>query len=240
MNKNEKRYFRLVSSLQKGNKNYVKLFNIIDNQKSYDEKKIKEKFKEERFVRQYAFTKNYLYNLIIKSLIQYNNEKSVDNKIHSAISECKILFSKALYRQYFYKISKAKQLCIKYERFGYMLQVLDMEKIIIRKEELQTHKAKAIYREALTAIENLKDIFENYRLTSYSLYKYRSSGTIREKKLDEEINNILSSPVMLKDENTLSKRSIEARWRIKEIIHNSAADYQTIKKCWKLLKRDTA
>jgi len=226
MDKNEKRYFRLQSLLQKGNKNYLKLFNAIDKQKIYNEGKIKERYKDEKFVRQYAFTKNYLYNLIIKSLINYRREKSIDSRIHSAISECKILFSKALYSQYFHKISKAKQLCLKYERFGYFLQILDMEKIIIKKEEVQTLKANAIYNEALSALEKLKNMFEYSRLASMLLHNYRAYGTRRNEKQDEEIDKILSSPIMSKTENALCDRSKESYHRINEIIYNTTADYK--------------
>ena len=58
-----------------------------------------------------------------------------------------------MYPRYFKTIAKAKTLALKYERFGYYLQILDMEKIIIRKEEIQKDKIKQIYREAFTAIE---------------------------------------------------------------------------------------
>ena len=41
MDKNEKRYFVLNSSLQKGEKIYLKLFRAIEKQKNYDEKILK-------------------------------------------------------------------------------------------------------------------------------------------------------------------------------------------------------
>ena len=226
LNKNEKRYFRLQSSLQKGSKNYLMLFDAIDNQTYYDEKKIKIKYSSEKFVRQFAFTKNHLYSLIMKSLINYYNEKSIDSKIHSAISECKILFGKALYRQYFYKISKAKLLALKHERFGYFLQILDMERIIIRKQEIQTLKGDAIYNEALEALEKIKNMFEYYQLAAHSLNDFRSFGTRRNVKQDEKISRILNSKLMLSPENAISTRTKESYYRIYEIIYNTTANYK--------------
>src|SRR6188508_481123 len=100
MNKNEKRYFILNSSLQNGNKNYLELFKILEKQKVYDEKAIKEKYKNKNFIRHFAFNKNHLYSLVMRSLISYGNQNNIDGIIHSLISECMILFRKALYKRY--------------------------------------------------------------------------------------------------------------------------------------------
>ena len=43
LTKAEKRYFRLFAG-QTGSLNYIKLFDVIDNQVEYDEKQIKQKF----------------------------------------------------------------------------------------------------------------------------------------------------------------------------------------------------
>src|SRR6188768_108445 len=94
LNKSEKRYFMMYASLQKGSKNYLKLFREIDSQKEYDEQCIKEKYKNEKFVRQLAFTKNYLSRLIVRSLISYRSGKSVDSNIHELINASKILYEK--------------------------------------------------------------------------------------------------------------------------------------------------
>ena len=101
MSKNEKRYFILNSSLQKGNKIYLQLFKAVEKQKIYDEKHIKDKYINEKFIKNYAINKNYLYSLLMKSLVHYNSPKSVDGQIHSLISECSIFFRKALYKKYF-------------------------------------------------------------------------------------------------------------------------------------------
>jgi len=45
LTKSEKRYFKIYSSLQAGNKMYVRLFDLIEKQKQYDEAKLKSKLK---------------------------------------------------------------------------------------------------------------------------------------------------------------------------------------------------
>ena len=230
LNKNEKRYFRLYASMQSGNKNYLKLFSAVEKLHLYDEKKLREIYKKENFINQLAYTKNYLYELIIKSLASYNSERSVDSRIHLMISECKVLFSKALFRQYFRAISKAKKYALKHERFGYYLQILDMEKVIIKKEEIQTEKSDLIYKEAVTALEKIKNIFDYSRLASKVNIIYREYGTTRGQKQENELSGILTDPLLININNAQCERSKESFYRIYEIINNARADYtETLK-----------
>ena len=59
---NEKRYFKLFASLQSGKKNYLRLFEAMDKQQVYDEGKVKEPFKGEKFINHLPSEKNYLYH----------------------------------------------------------------------------------------------------------------------------------------------------------------------------------
>lgn len=42
----EEKKFKLLSSLQQGDKNYIKLFNFIQKQESYDEDEVKNHFNQ--------------------------------------------------------------------------------------------------------------------------------------------------------------------------------------------------
>lgn len=44
LNKSEKRFFKLHSALQSGPKNYLKIFEAVDDQEVYDEELLKKKF----------------------------------------------------------------------------------------------------------------------------------------------------------------------------------------------------
>ena len=71
LSRSEKRYFRLHASMQKGTKNYLKLFNAILMQSGYDEKAIKKMFRGERFARRLTYTKQYLYEMLLRLLESY-------------------------------------------------------------------------------------------------------------------------------------------------------------------------
>lgn len=224
LTKNEKRYFALNSSLQKGSKIYLQLFKALENQKVYDETKLKEKYKKEKFIRNLAFNKNNLYNLIIRSLINYNSAENIDSRIHMMISECYILFRKAMYRKYFRTIAKAKQVAKQYERHGYLLQLLDMEKIIIPKEEIQTKKSELIYNEAKEAADTILNMFEYSRLAGDLLSNFRSTGLNRADTHRESIENLSGIEVMKAPEKAKSIRALDSYYRVKELSASANAD----------------
>lgn len=225
LNKNEKRYISLHAEKINGSRIYLNLFTALEKSRDFNEKDFRKKYSKDNFTRNYAYNKHYLYNLIIKCLANYNNEKSVDAKIHTMIMQCKLLFDKALYRQYFKSIQKAKKYALKHERYGYVLQILDIEKIIIKKEELQGTKANSIYAEALSAINNITSMFQYSLLASNLLTNYRAHGIKRNEEHDTLITNILDNKLMSADAEKLCSRAKESFYRVHEIINETRADY---------------
>ena len=65
LSKSEKRFFKLSSSLQTGEKNYLQIFDAIEKQSSYDEAALKKQFAKETFVKHFPSEKNHLLPRII-------------------------------------------------------------------------------------------------------------------------------------------------------------------------------
>lgn len=229
--------FELVHSLTKSEKRYIKLnhygkdsgvmtglLDAIDKFSGENEDSFKLKHKGEKFMKNYSYNKFYLYKFIIKNLAEYNREKSVDAKIHNMIMECKILFAKALYRQYFKSVQKAKQYALRHERHGYYLQILDMEKIIIKKEEIQTEKGGAIYNEAAAAIEHMKNSFELSRISNILLSEFRTRGIKRDKSHEVNIERLIQEKIT-QGIDKLAAKEKESVYRISEIAYEMQGDY---------------
>ncbi|MEO8664480.1 MAG: hypothetical protein ABI462_03200 [Ignavibacteria bacterium] len=192
LSRSEKRYFTLGASVQKGNKNYLKLFNAIDSQKSYDEEVIKKKYSKERFVSNLTFTKNYLYRLIFRSLNSYYNERSIDTKMNNLLNKCRLLYGKALFSQYFKSVQTGKEMAAKYEMFSYMLEFLELERQLTRKEEVGKKSMDDIYDEEIKIIEEIR-IINSYKRAISKLFRINwLNGTVRSSKEDEHIDQVLS------------------------------------------------
>jgi len=92
----EKRYFKLCAAAIGGNEqsSYLKLFDAIDKMEVYDEKLLKEQFKNERFIKQLSVLKNYLQQAIIKSLLHSNGENFPTTKLQLQVATIELLFEK--------------------------------------------------------------------------------------------------------------------------------------------------
>ena len=80
-----------MSSLQSGEKNYIKLFDAIERQNEYDEEAIKRQFSGETFIKHLPSEKNHLYKLILKSLRLFYSENTVSAILAEHIQSIEIL-----------------------------------------------------------------------------------------------------------------------------------------------------
>jgi tetratricopeptide (TPR) repeat protein len=119
----EKRYFKLQASLYAREKKYLMLFDAIDAQEHYDEDAIKERFRNERFVRQFNVVKKYLFDQILKSLRANNIEASVPARIGEIMQSVAILFDRGLRDQARKMYEKGAELARRHERFAMLLEI---------------------------------------------------------------------------------------------------------------------
>lgn len=135
LSSNEKGYFKKSASKHvRGKKNnYVRLFEAIDKQNSYNENKILQKFKKETLVKHLPSAKNYLYRLILNALNDYHADKSAVATIREQLGFIANLKRKRLYKQTLKQLEKAKKMTQKYEQYNYWLQILE-EEITIHQE----------------------------------------------------------------------------------------------------------
>ena len=124
LTKSEKRFFKLNSTLQAGEKNYLKIFDFIEKQKKYDEDDLKANFAKETFIKHLPSEKNHLYKLILKSLRSYYSDHSVSSQLKQEIKNVEILYRKALYKECNKLVLRAKTLAEEYEKFYYWFELL--------------------------------------------------------------------------------------------------------------------
>lgn len=141
LNPSEKRYFNLFAQrqVQQRNTNYLKLFDAINNLDDYDEEALLKKFRRENFIKQFAVTKNYLFNMILKSMQEYNEQNFIEWKIRNLFLQIKILASKGLDNDAAKLIKKTKELAWQYEYYHVIMDVLDIEKYLFGNFRIYEH-----------------------------------------------------------------------------------------------------
>jgi len=211
LTKSEKRYFRIKASAQKGSKNYMKLFDVIDSLSTYDEELIRKKYRKEKFVKNFTFNKNYLSGLIFKSLNSYSNKNSIDAKLSSIMGSCKILFEKALMSRYFKTVQTGKEIAEKYEMFTYLLNFLELERQLTKKEDIPKKNMIELYDREVEVIKKMLNINEYNRIVSELFQIQRREGVIRDRSTGEKVEKILHR---LQSVNESEVKSLIAKERL--------------------------
>lgn len=245
LSKSEKRYFKLTSSLQSGEKNYMKLFDAIEVQHEYDEEEIKNKFKGETFIKHLPSEKNHLYSLILKSLRGFYADKSAAAILQEQLRNIELLFDKALYKECSKLIRKSKKMAYDYEKYYFLLDIIDWEKTMIEEEYLRGKFDKdlnQLLKEETECIEKLRNLAEYQMLYSKINYVFRKGGYARndeEQKIVSEIANYH----LIKGKNTaLSTKAATACYYIKGLCasteRNLEESYVNFKKVTKIMEEN--
>ena len=127
----EKRYFRLISGANEKQKNYMSLFEALDQQQRYDQKILQKKFARQPFSRQLHVAKNYLNNLIMKSLRGYHLNQSDYARLKSCLVDIEILFRRDLLSHCLKTISKAEKIALRIDDHRSMLEILNWKRKVL-------------------------------------------------------------------------------------------------------------
>ena len=202
LTKAEKRYFKLFASVNNTDANYILLFDAIDAQDVYDEKTIKEKFKEKNFIKQLHVTKNYLNKLILKSLRNYHSKISNDAELKDLLREIEILFRKELFEQCGDAINKAEKAAGNFENQTALLEILNWKrKLLLTKGDAFRNKntVNKIIETEREIIENLNK-HNSYWDYTINIFDYFTKGK-------KEVKKLLKEPLLNNETNARTLQS---------------------------------
>jgi len=229
LSKGDRRNFKLYARLQDGDKKYIRLFDAIDKQGKYDEKKLLKQFKGERFTNQFSVAKNYLYNYILKTLDIFHQDKISELRI--MLHKIEILIGKNLFEQAQKLLRKAKHAAERQERFGEMLELLNYERQILH--QLQEAKAYRVFvseiqRQEILILQKLENLQGFIHLYDKIYILRRKAGSARGETELAELTEILKHP-LLKDESMAL--SVRARFNQLNILNDCYWFKQEFNKC---------
>jgi len=210
LTKSEKRFFKLHSSLQSGDKNYLRIFDVVDKQKVYDEEAVKKTFAKETFIKHLPSEKNHLYKLILKALRAYHAESSISGVLKQEIKNIEILYQKALYVECNKLLHRAKKVARENERFYYWFELLNWEKMLLEEAYESgefTKDLDALIEEERAVIEKLRNLAAYHILYSKINYVFRSGGYVRTDDEHAMVEEISDHPLIKGKNTALSRRA---------------------------------
>jgi len=225
----EKRYFKMyISVFESKNKTYLKLYNAIDKQTKYDEKALKEKFKDESFSKHFAVVKSNLYTMILKSLRFYHSKDDAVEKMNLYFAAIKILMQKGLYDQAKLQLEKAMKFAKESELLIEQLKVSELKISTDTYLHLKNHKNKPpdfSLEEPLICLERVKDSMNYQYLTSY-LDFIILRNEIRTIEAQNELKNILKKDILQNNYLPLSVEGLNSKFHAKLACYVSIKSYE--------------
>lgn len=210
LTKSEKRFFKLHSALQSGEKNYLRIFDAIDRQRTYDEEALKKQFAGETFVRHFPSEKNHLYKLVLKALRAYHADASITGLLKQHINNIEILFGKALYGEAYKVLVRAKKIALEHERFYLWFELLSWEKMLIE-EAIQggdfNSDLDALIKEEESVLAKLQNLAAYNVLYAKINYVFRSGGYVRTEEEHAMVEEISGHPLIKGKNTALSNRA---------------------------------
>lgn len=198
LTKAEKGYFKKFREGHKADGHYLKLFDAINAQNVYDEAALKKKFSRESFIKQFPFYKNYLYNLILKSLVAFHSDATSNARIMELIRRTEILIEKGMVVQAAKTINDAKELAIKFEKYALLQDILMLDIHIYFRLEPWTkktiEKVDELYKEQNEALKKIKQMMDNMYKCNYIYNRYFIKGDVPKayRTSDEQVKTMIS------------------------------------------------
>lgn len=213
---NEKRYFKVFCShhiIGSQNK-YVVLFDLISKYKKIDTAIIKETYSYHNYsTKNISSDINYLNKILLRSLNEFNYDKTCDLKTKKNLISIEILFFKGLYNECLALIKKTKKINKKNENKTLMLDLLNWEKKCLGYSK-GFSSAMAINKNLdayFIGIKEDKLIIDLY----YQSYAIKNSiNNIHIDKLKTQFNQLLKNPLLKKRASSLNSTKYQVFYQL--------------------------
>ncbi len=194
LNRSERRYFKLFCSTLNVESNYLKLFDAIDNQDTYNETQLKVQLGNEAFTKQLHVTKIYLSQLILKCLRNYHHKISKTAEILDLIRDIEILYSKELFDQCFYTIEKAEKLAIKFEKLSLTHEIASWKRrLYLSKFGADQQRLEEVHLLEDDSIDKMITLSKYWKVTT-NISRFSMPGSPSNDFADLELSEVAGKP----------------------------------------------
>lgn len=197
LTRSEKRYIRLqAKAMHSKDTEYMVLYDLLSNMKTYDEKVLQKKFSKLNSKRNLTSLKNYLYYEILDILKNYHKSSSLEMEILNKFHSIKILYLRGLTDDAYSLIQKLKKKLLQLQCFEYyLIGLLKIENVLI----LTLNKNVPVEQEILLQEwENAINIsYEHLNIRKLHHEYFNSTYTYNPLKTKRK-NDFLNHPTLIK------------------------------------------
>lgn len=198
LSKAEKRYIRIFSNLQNGNKNYMLLYDLVCE--GFSAEQIFEKFCRKVSENSFEMAVKHLYRMLLDCLVQLREKQDIQTAIFNYITKAGILFERELFDNAFAELDKAKKLAVAYENDAMLLLIYRTELKYMSALGFEGISEKELVNKQMRINDVMKYARNtNLHLQLYDILKHRITykGYARSDKQKEDLNDLVLSELNL-------------------------------------------
>lgn len=198
LSKAEKRYFRLYSNIQGGEKIYFALFELFEAKTSADE--IHRLFCLHHEGKSFEMAVKHLYKVVLDCLMHLRENQDIQTKIFNYISKAAILFERELPDDALAELGKAKKLAVCYENDSLLLLIRRTELKYLSSRDFKGITEKQLVEKQMKINEVMKYARSaNLHTQLYDILKHRFiyKGYARSSKQKDDLNDLVLSELNL-------------------------------------------
>jgi hypothetical protein len=206
LNAAERRHFMLSAKLYSGDKQYIRLFELLEQQPEYNATYLCQQLGIN--LNQLAFTKHYLSEALLRCLRNFEEIESdtpEDHLVETGKADAQVLVDRGLFVYALEVIKKTLAGARKFEMLETICQLLSIQIVCLRNlerfEELE---------EAYTEREKMTIVLHEFR--ELTLLDSRVAAIERNRKQQAELRRILQHPLLKKMVNELLSLKAKITW----------------------------
>jgi hypothetical protein len=195
LTKSEKRYIKVQAG--SGDKDYLQLLDALIAQKVYDEEKLIKENEGANFVKHLAVNKRYLYELVLKSLTNFGQEK-IEETIYKKIDAANVLIEKGLFLAALLELRKGRKIAEKFERFELQVLLFGIEKRLLSRRDFNKqddHAIRQLFQATVNSLEQLKNTNEYWYLATQITQFQLRFQKIQTEEQRNQIENLVRAPM---------------------------------------------
>lgn len=212
MTQPEKKAFKSASQRPGPGPEYLKLFNIIGNDRSMTPDRLKLLYNAESRGTSYESTVKYLYKLILDTLLRLRGNQDSTYFLFNRIMKARILYEKSLFEECFDLLRKIIEDAKKYENYFAQLLASRLELEYLLSLNFLMVDEKTVLNKHLRINEIINFIRKvNEQSSLYELLKYRivNYGNVRSQEQKLNLNDLVVSEMSLVASSNLESFEIK-------------------------------
>lgn len=227
----EKRYFRIfIRGKTERESKYLRLFEAMAATSTFDEEKLKKKVYENHLPesKKYSELKAYLYDLVLKSLQTFDEQRSVESRLNQFLQGVEVLYRRGHYDDCLELLQKATRLARHYEGFTHLLEIIRWKKQLaytrMDVDFLHKHLEQLLYEEEHT-LEQLRNA-STYRKVFFQVYALlkREPQHRGENRLDQ-LQSLVNQEFFSSPDLAISHKARVMYYRTLNVYYYAVLDY---------------